>query len=92
MEDKIEKIKVACYCRVSTEKEEQLASLSKQIEYFEELSKLHNYELIKTYADEGISGKQLKNRLQFQQMIKDAEQKKFKLILVKATVSSSPVL
>jgi site-specific DNA recombinase len=83
LEKRVEKTKIACYCRVSTEKEEQLASLNKQIEFFEDLAKQHNYELVKTYADEGISGKQLKNRLQFQQMIKDASLGKFSLILVK---------
>jgi len=83
MEKKLERIKIACYIRVSTDKEEQIASLSKQHEFFEDIAKQHDYELVKIYADEGISGKQLKNRVEFQQMIVDARLGKFSLILVK---------
>jgi len=83
MEKRVEKIKIACYGRVSTEKEEQLASLSKQLEFFEDIAKQHDYELVKIYSDEGVSGKQLKNRVEFQQMIVDAGLGKFSLILVK---------
>lgn len=76
-------LKVAAYCRVSTEKEEQLDSLKKQIEYFQEFARNMGYELIEVYADEGISGKQMKNRIRFLEMLRDAEQHKFDLILVK---------
>lgn len=74
---------VACYCRVSTDKDAQLDSLSKQIEYFEKFTKEKGHNLIKIYADEGIKGTQLKKRDQFNQMMKDAEQKMFKMIYVK---------
>jgi site-specific DNA recombinase len=36
------------------------------------------YELYKLYADEGISGKQIKHRKQFQQMMLDAKEKNLK--------------
>lgn len=76
-------MKIAAYCRVSTEKEAQIDSLEKQIEFFNEFTQKNGYELYKLYADEGISGKQIKNRKQFQQMMKDAKAKKFKRVVVK---------
>lgn len=76
-------MKIAAYCRVSTEKEAQIDSLEKQIEFFNEFTKKNGYELYKLYADEGISGKQIKNRYQFQQMMKDAKAKKFERVVVK---------
>ena len=76
-------MKIAAYCRVSTEKEAQIDSLEKQIEFFNEFVKKNNYELYKLYADEGISGKQIKHRKQFQQMMLDAKAKKFDKVVVK---------
>lgn len=76
-------MKIAAYCRVSTEKEAQIDSLEKQIEFFNEFTKKNGYELCKLYADEGISGKQIKHRKQFQQMMIDAKAKKFDKVVVK---------
>ena len=76
-------MKIAAYCRVSTEKEAQIDSLEKQIEFFNEFIKKNGYELYKLYADEGISGKQIKHRKQFQQMMIDAKAKKFGKVVVK---------
>jgi site-specific DNA recombinase len=76
-------MKIAAYCRVSTEKEAQIDSLEKQIEFFNEFTKKNGYELYKLYADEGISGKQIKHRKQFQQMMEDAKHKKFEKVVVK---------
>jgi site-specific DNA recombinase len=75
--------RVACYCRVSTDKSEQLDSLEKQIGFFNDLVNQGDYELYKLYADEGISGKQAKKRPQFLQMMNDARSHKFESILVK---------
>ena len=76
-------MKIAAYCRVSTEKEAQIDSLEKQIEFFNEFIKKNGYELYKLYADEGISGKQIKHRKQFQQMMINAKAKKFGKVVVK---------
>ncbi len=76
-------MKIAAYCRVSTEKEAQIDSLEKQIEFFNDFTKKNGYELYKLYADEGISGKQIKNRKQFLAMMKDAKAKKFERVIVK---------
>ncbi len=76
-------MKIAAYCRVSTEKEAQIDSLEKQIEFFNEFTKKNGYDLYKLYADEGISGKQIKHRKQFQAMMQDAKAKKFEKVVVK---------
>ena len=76
-------MKIAAYCRVSTEKEAQIDSLEKQIEFFNEFTKKNGYELYKLYADEGISGKQIKHRKQFQAMMQDAKAHKYERVVVK---------
>ena len=76
-------MKIAAYARVSTEKESQVESFEKQIEFFNEFTKKNGYELYKLYADEGISGKQIKHRKQFQAMMQDAKAKKFEKVVVK---------
>lgn len=76
-------MKIAAYARVSTEKESQVESFEKQIEFFNEFTKKNGYELYKLYADEGISGKQIKHRKQFQAMMQDAKLKKFDKVVVK---------
>lgn len=78
-----EKKKVAAYCRVSTEKEDQLLSLQAQKEFFEEYADKNNLELVALYADEGISGTKLKNRMEFKRMMVDAERGKFTCVYVK---------
>ena len=78
------KINVAAYCRVSTDYEDQLHSLSAQIKYFTEyISGHNNYELIEVYYDEGITGTSVKKRDGFNRMISDCESGKINLILTK---------
>ena len=62
---------IAAYCRVSTDKEDQLNSLEIQKEFFLEYTKRTGDNLIKLYADEGISGTKIKNRKEFQRMLAD---------------------
>ena len=77
-------MKVVAYCRVSTKKEDQLNSLEAQKRYFEEIALTNpDYDLIRIYADEGLSGTKTKNRKQFNQMIFDAKNGAFDVILVK---------
>lgn len=79
-----QKIKVAAYCRVSTDMEDQLHSLSSQIKYFTEyISDHEGWELIEVYYDEGITGTSTKKRDGFNRMISDAENHRFDLILTK---------
>lgn len=77
-------IKVAAYCRVSTEKEDQANSFAAQQRYFTAyIAQNPDWELYAIYADEGTSGTSTKKRAQFNRMISDAHQGKFQLILTK---------
>lgn len=71
------------YGRVSTDEEKQLDSLEHQKEFFADFAISRNYTLYNVYADEGISGKQLKKRDEFNRMMKDAELGLFTLVVVK---------
>lgn len=74
---------IAAYCRVSTDKEDQLNSLETQKEFFLEYTNRTGDNLIKLYADEGISGTKIKNRKEFQRMLADAEKGLFDMVVVK---------
>jgi len=76
-------MRVACYCRVSTNKDEQLDSLENQVEFFSDLCREKGYELYRIYADEGISGRSTLKRKEFLRMMEDARAGKFSAILVK---------
>ncbi len=78
------KLRVASYCRVSTDKEEQLHSLESQKAYFNDyISKHDDWVLQDVYFDEGISGTSLKNRDGFNKMIDSALRGEIDLILTK---------
>ena len=74
---------IAAYCRVSTEKEDQLNSLEAQKQFFAEYTKKTGDTLVKLYADEGISGTKIKNRKEFLRMMSDAEHGIFDMVVVK---------
>lgn len=74
---------IAAYCRVSTDKEDQLNSLEAQKEFFTEYTKHTGDNLIRLYADEGISGTKIKNRKEFLHMMADAERGLFDMVVVK---------
>ncbi len=74
---------IAAYCRVSTDKEDQLNSLETQKEFFLQYTNRTGDNLIKLYADEGISGTKIKNRKEFQRMLADAEKGLFDMVVVK---------
>ncbi len=76
-------MKIAAYCRVSTDKEDQLNSLEAQKKFFEEFAQKNGHQLLHVYADEGISGTKVKNRHAFLEMMEQAEQKKFDMVVVK---------
>ncbi|WP_458861604.1 recombinase family protein [Streptococcus agalactiae] len=79
------KIKVAAYCRVSTDQEEQLSSYENQVNYYREfISKHEEYELVDIYADEGISATNTKKRDAFNRLIQDCRAGKVDRILVKS--------
>ena len=81
----IERLRVAAYCRVSTDSEEQLNSYNSQVKHYKNLiESKEDWELVGIYADEAISGTQTKHRKDFQKMINDAIDGKIDLILTKS--------
>ena len=77
--------KVCAYCRVSTDSEEQQTSYNSQIKHYSAQIKSNpNWEFVGIYADEGISGTQVKNRTEFQRMLNDALDGKIDIIIAKS--------
>lgn len=74
---------VVAYCRVSTDKEDQLNSLKVQKAFFEEYCERNNLNLLHVYADEGISGTKIKKRKDFMRLMKHSESGQFQMVLVK---------
>ncbi len=74
---------IAAYCRVSTEKEDQLNSLEAQKQFFTEYTQRTGDILVRLYADEGISGTKTKNRKEFMRMMADADKGLFDMLVVK---------
>ena len=76
-------MKIAAYCRVSTDKDEQLDSLNHQKEFFQAYAQRNGHKLVRLYADEGISGTSLKKREEFKRLLHDAELGLFEMVVVK---------
>ncbi len=79
------RLKVAAYCRVSTDEEEQENSYEAQIGYYtEKIQTNTEWTFAGIFADEGISGTQAKKRPEFLKMIRLCRQRKIDLILTKS--------
>ena len=79
------KLRVAAYCRVSTEEEEQQGSFEIQKEFYtDKINSTPEWKLAGIYADDGISGVHTKKRDGFNQMIQDCKKHKIDLILTKS--------
>lgn len=79
-----EKLRVAAYARVSSDKDDQANSLENQRNYFTNYILKHaDWQLVDVYYDEGITGTQTKKRQGFNQMIKDAKAREIDLIITK---------
>lgn len=76
-------MKIAAYCRVSTDKDEQLDSLNHQKDFFVQYAKRNGHELFRLYADEGISGTSLRKREEFKRLLRDAQLGLFDMVVVK---------
>ena len=77
-------LKVTYYARVSTDKDEQLHSLSAQVRYYTEfIQKCAQWTFVDGYIDEGISGTSVGKRENFLRMIDDARTKRFDFIVTK---------
>ena len=78
------KKKVAAYCRVSTDNEDQANSFESQQRYFRQyIERNPDWELYEIFADEGISGTNTKKRKEFNRMIACAKNGDFNLIITK---------
>ena len=76
---------VAAYARVSTEQDEQESSYEAQVNFYtKHITKNPDWELVKVFADRGITGTNTKNRDEFNQMIDLALNGKIDLILTKS--------
>ena len=82
-EKAVQRLRIAAYCRVSTEKDEQLDSLGNQKEFFREYAEKNGYSLVRLYADEGISGTSLRKREAFKALLRDAEEGAFDMVVAK---------
>ncbi len=77
-------MKVAAYCRVSTDNDDQINSLENQTSFFREyIRKNPEWEFVEIYADEGVTGTSVAGRTQFSRMIEDAVRGRIDLILTK---------
>lgn len=78
------KKRVAAYCRVSTDNEDQANSFESQQRYFRQyIERNPDWELYEVFADEGISGTNTKKRKEFNRMISCAKKGDFDLIITK---------
>ena len=78
-------LRVAAYCRVSTEEEEQQSSYEAQCTYYtDKIMTNPEWTMAGIFADEGITGTSTKKRDDFNRMIRKCRQKKIDLILTKS--------
>ena len=77
-------LRVTFYARVSSDTDEQINSLDNQISYYEEfIKKNEKWTFVPGYVDEGLSGISTKKRKHFNEMIADAKEGSFDLIITK---------
>ena len=80
-----QKLRVAAYCRVSSEKDEQLNSFDVQVSYYtEKINSKAEWKFAGVYADEGITGTSMKHREDFKRMLRACREGRIDLILCKS--------
>lgn len=83
--EKSENIRIAAYCRVSSDSADQLHSFAAQIRHYKDYERTHpQYKLIDVYADEGLSGVSMKKRDELQRLIRDCQKGKIDRVIVKS--------
>lgn len=84
-ESEIPKLRVAAYCRVSTDSDEQATSYEAQVEHYTDyIRKNPEWEFAGIFADDGISGTNTKKREEFNRMIDEAMAGKIDMIVTKS--------
>ncbi len=77
--------RVAAYCRVSTDSEEQLNSYAAQQNYYtQKIEENPDWEMAGIFADEGLSGTSMKKRTEFNRMIAACKRGRIDMILTKS--------
>lgn len=77
--------RVAAYCRVSTQQEEQINSYEVQTRYYtEKINAEPKWKLVKIFADKGISGTSTKHRDEFNKMIRMCKRGRIDMIITKS--------
>lgn len=72
--EEVKRLRVAAYCRVSTDNEEQASSYESQIQHYTEyINSKPEWVMVRVYADEGISATSTKGREEFNAMIEDCQ-------------------
>ena len=85
LQKKTEKIRLAPYCRVSSDSADQLHSFAAQIRYYSEYAKRHpECELVDIYADEGITGTDMSKRDDFLRLLRDCKKGLIDRIITKS--------
>jgi len=80
-----QKLRVAAYCRVSTDSEEQINSYKNQLAYYtEKINSKTEWKFAGIYADEGITGTSMKHREDFKRMLRACREGRIDLILCKS--------
>ena len=78
-------LRVAAYCRVSTDSDDQINSFTAQNNHYTEMITAHDqWELVDIYADEGITGTSAKRRKDFQRLLADCRKGRIDKVLVKS--------
>ena len=84
-EDRPAILRVAAYCRVSTDSDDQATSYASQIRSYTELISQHEgWELVDIYADEAVSGTKTDKREDFNRLLADCRKGKIDRVLVKS--------
>ena len=84
-EEERPKLRVAAYCRVSTDSDEQATSYEAQVEHYTEFIKKNSeWEFAGIFADDGISGTNTKKREDFNRMIEECMNGSIDMIITKS--------
>ena len=85
VKNKYRQKRVAAYCRVSTQQEEQINSYEVQTRYYtEKINAEPKWKLVRIFADKGISGTSTKHRDEFNKMIRMCKRGRIDMIITKS--------
>ena len=85
VKNKYKQKRVAAYCRVSTQQEEQINSYEVQTRYYtEKINSEPKWKLVRIFADKGISGTSTKHRDEFNKMIRMCKRGRIDMIITKS--------